>query len=160
MSKRKEEDDYRDERKKKRNRRRSDSSDDEKHREKRSDRRDKYRDRDYEDDYRKDKSRKNRKRSYSKSSDSNEKERRPRVKEEGEADKYMEQKVEIANMDELEEEDLIHKMMGFADFSTSKGKNHLHSSEEHTTKINRTKRQYRQYMNKKAATNRNEPIHM
>ena len=139
-------------------RRRSDSSDDsEDRRRRRKKHKDRKRDkdRDYDDYHRKSKRR--RERSYS-SSRSYSKER----KHEKAKSKPIELKIEpgqvmqIENHDEIDEDQILAQVMGFSSFSTSKNKPHMHSSEEYVSKANRNKRQFRQYMNKKAATNYNE----
>ena len=153
----------RDSRRRKRHRDRSKSNEsDEDRRSRKKDKKDKHRKRDYSDE-RGHRSRKSRRRSYSRSRSTPSHEKVPRKKskerEEGEADKYQSQRVEIENIKEMETEDIMNKIMGFSDFDTTKGKNHQHSCEEYVSKANRNKRQFRQYMNKKAATNRNDPMH-
>eukprot|EP00919_Chromeraceae_sp_WS-2016_P050035 GHVR01118623.1.p1 GENE.GHVR01118623.1~~GHVR01118623.1.p1 ORF type:complete len:109 (+),score=16.60 GHVR01118623.1:380-706(+) len=53
---------------------------------------------------------------------------------------------------ELPEEQLMAKLMGFGDFTTSKGQDHSGSAVEHVNK--KTDRMYRQYMNRKGGFNR------
>ena len=146
---------YREDRRRKKHRR--DSSDSEDHR-RRRERHKSKRKRDYEDDRRD----RRRRRDYSRSSEEPDKQPRDktREKEEGEADKYAEQRVVVENVDEDDVDGLMGQIMGFSEFSTSKNKNHMATSEEYVSKANRNKRQYRTYMNKKAATNRNEQITM
>ena len=53
---------------------------------------------------------------------------------------------------DLTEEQLMQKLMGFGNFDTSKGKDHSKSDLGGVNK--RTKRKYRQYMNRKGGFNR------
>lgn len=52
----------------------------------------------------------------------------------------------------LTEEQLMEKLMGFGDFSSSKGKEHLSTDISGVSK--RSRRRYRQYMNRKGGFNR------
>ncbi|KAK1932974.1 hypothetical protein X943_001657 [Babesia divergens] len=63
-----------------------------------------------------------------------------------------EEKVEEEVTEELDEESLLMKAMGFGEFATTKNKQHLDSDVSGVAK--RSKRQYRQYMNRRGGFNR------
>ena len=138
--------------------RRSGSEDsDDRRRSRRNDKKSKSSKKEYEEErYRK---RRHRHRSFSNSSSSSPERRGKKKnvdKEKGEIDKYSSQKVVVNDIDKLGEDELMNQIMGFSSFSTTKGMNHKADSEEYISKSNRNKRNFRQYMNKKASTNRNE----